>query len=148
MNVMKCKNFRIRTKKYERYFFCKNKNKQITLSECKNCSKLDFKINKPIKKQSKKQKKKEINRYSIITNNLTKCYLCNEKKKDIHEAIGGCNRQKSIEWGLTIPLCRKHHSELENNQKLKRKIQQLGQRTFENKYNHELFMSEFKRNYL
>ena len=92
--------------------------------------------------------KKEKNRYSIITDDLTKCYLCNGKKKDIHETIGGCNRQKSIEWGLTIPICRKCHSELENNQELKSNIQQLGQKVFENKYNHKLFMSEFKRNYL
>ena len=53
-----------------------------------------------------------------------------------------------MEWGLTIPVCRKCHRELEDNQRIKRKIQQLAQKTFETKYNHDLFMQEFKRNYL
>lgn len=145
---MKCKYLKFRTQKYKKYIYCLNQKRKIQYEDCNNCIFKEFKKTKIIKKQSAKQKKKETNRYSIITNNLDECYLCDKKKKDIHETIGGCNRPKSIEWGLTIPLCRTCHTELENNQKLKREIQQLGQKTFEEKYSHELFMQEFKRNYL
>lgn len=143
-----CVNFLRRSYRKEAYFYCKAKRKKITLEDCKKCEIKTYKISNKIRKQSKKQKNKEAKRYSIITDNLEDCYLCSRKKKDMHEAIGGCNRSKSIEWGLVLPLCRKCHSELENNQELKRKIQQLGQETFEIKYSHELFMEEFKRNYI
>ncbi len=145
---MYCRYLKFRTKKYNRYMYCSIMKKEIQYKDCNKCDFKEFKEIRAIRNQSKKQMKKEKNRYSIITDDLTKCYLCNGKKKDIHETIGGCNRQKSIEWGLTIPICRKCHSELENNQELKSNIQQLGQKVFENKYNHKLFMSEFKRNYL
>lgn len=126
---MKCKNLRIRSKKYERYFFCKLDNKQITLSECKNCSEFDFKRNKPIKNKSTKQRKLENSRYSIITNDLKHCYICTEKglknikKDDLHEVYGGSNRKRSIENGLVVPLCRKCHQDEEILQFLKRFVQ-------------------------
>ena len=145
---MNCKYLKIRTKNYEKYIYCIQKKKRIKYKNCSNCKEKDYKAVKKIKKQSKKQKKKELKRFSIITDDMTNCYFCELKKDDIHEAIGGCNRQKSIEWGLTIPLCRLHHRELEDNQELKEEIQRLAQRTFESKYSHELFMKEFKRNYL
>lgn len=145
---MKCKNFRIRTKKYERYFFCKKHNKQITLAKCKNCPEFDLKRNKPIKNKTNKLKKLEADRYSLLTDEIRYCYLCGKKKIDTHELIGGCNRQKSMKWGLTIPICRECHNKFKTDIAFRRKLEKLGQEVFEEKYSHELFMAEFKRNYL
>lgn len=40
-----------------------------------------------IKQKSKKLAKLEKNRFSILTSNLDKCYFCEKKKKDLHEAF-------------------------------------------------------------
>lgn len=143
-----CIYFLKRTTKGKTYFYCKMKKQKVIFNDCSMCLQKKHKKISKIKKKTKKQIKIEGKRYSIITTNLDKCFLCDEKKADIHEAIGGCNRKKSMEWGLTIPICRKCHRELEDNQRIKRKIQQLAQKTFETKYNHDLFMQEFKKNYL
>ncbi len=146
---MKCKNLRIRSKKYERYFFCKLDNKQITLSECKSCSKFDFKRNKPIKNKSTKQRKLENSRYSIITDDLLYCYICTKaKKQDLHEIFGGCNRRKSIEWGLVIPVCRKCHEEWKTNEEIKKSIQEKAKKIFYSKYSEEKFLQEFGKRYI
>ena len=143
-----CIYFLKRIKKGKIYFYCKVKKQEITFNNCSICKQKQYKKLAQIKKKTAQQRKIEKNRYSIITNNFNECYLCNEKKSDIHETIGGCNRIKSIKWGLTIPICRRCHRQLEDDQELKSSIQKLGQKVFEAKYNHELFMQEFKKNYL
>lgn len=40
-----------------------------------------------IKQKSSKLAKLEKNRFSILTNNLEKCYFCSEKKEELHEAF-------------------------------------------------------------
>lgn len=40
-----------------------------------------------IKQKSSKLAKLEKNRFSILTNNLEKCYFCNNKKMELHEAF-------------------------------------------------------------
>lgn len=150
MNVMKCKDFRIRTKKYERYFFCKNKNKQITLLECENCSEFDFKRNKAIKRQSKKKVKLENSRFSIITNDLKHCYICTERglkdvpKEDLHEVYGGSNRKRSIENGLVVPLCRKCHQDYTILKWLKKFVQL----EYEENHTRDDFISLIGKSYL
>ena len=146
---MKCINLKIRTKDYQKYIYCSKKKKQINFINCKECKFKEYKPIKELKKKSKKQKKLEDNRFSIITSELKVCYICTKsKKEDLHEVFGGSNRRKSIQWGLVIPICRKCHSEWDMDLELKREIQQEAQKIFENVYSHELFMTEFKRNYL
>ena len=53
-----------------------------------------------------------------------------------------------MKWGLVIPICRNCHSNLEVDINANRELEKLGQRAFEEKYGHELFMQEFKKNYL
>ena len=48
-------------------------------------------------------------RYSIITNNLDRCIECGNKDIELHEVFFGKNRNKSIEDGLVIPLCKSLH---------------------------------------
>lgn len=40
-----------------------------------------------IKQKSSKLAKLEKNRFSILTNDLEKCYFCNNKKMELHEAF-------------------------------------------------------------
>ncbi len=146
---MKCIYLRIRSKKYNRYFFCKLNNKQIILEDCKNCPNFNFKRNKPIKKKSSKQRKLENKRYSIITNNMANCYICTKaKKEDLHEIFGGSNRKKSIEWGLVIPICRNCHSQWDINEEIKEQIQEEAKEKFIEKYSEELFLKEFGKKYI
>ena len=146
---MKCINFRIRTKNYQKYIYCMHFKRNIEISNCINCKYKEYKKIEAIKKQTKKQRKLERKRYSIITNNLNVCYICTQSpKNDLNEVFGGSNRKKSMQWGLVIPICRECHSEWHLNKQLRKKYQQEAQRSFEKQYGHEMFMLEFKRNYL
>lgn len=146
---MNCINLKIRTKNYQKYIYCNKKKQQVDFRDCKNCKYKEYNPVKKLKKKSKKQKELENKRFSIITNNLEICYLCNKsKKEDLHEIFGGCNRSKSMEWGMVIPVCRSCHKEWDLNAILREEIQQEAQKIFENTYSHELYMTEFKRNYL
>lgn len=82
------------------------------------------------------------------------CYECGMTRNlDTHHIFGGARRTKSEDYGLKVHLCVNHHTHPEygvhgNNKELKKKLQQLAQKTFEEKYSHELFMQEFGKNYL
>lgn len=146
---MKCINLKIRTKDYQKYIYCNKKKQQIDFKDCKNCKYKEYKPVKELKKKSKKQKKLEDKRFSIITSDLKVCYICTKnRKEDLHEVFGGSNRGKSMQWGMVIPICRCCHKEWDVNPELREEIQKEAQKIFENTYSHELFMTEFKRNFL
>lgn len=111
----KCKYITIRTKNYEKYFYCRLNKKIINYTtECIKCVKNEPRKNKGINKKTSKQIKLEKSRYSILTNDLDHCYICRFQGKkvlrdDLHEVYGGANRKRSILNGLVVPLCRKHH---------------------------------------
>ena len=65
-----------------------------------------------MRKKSNKLAKLEKNRYSIFTDNYNVCYYCNNHigRLDMHEVYGGSNRQRSMKYGLCVPLCRRCHS--------------------------------------
>ena len=62
-----------------------------------------------MKYKTNKLKKLENNRFSILTENLEKCYICGKEVVDVHEVYSGTNRQMSMKNGFCIPLCRTHH---------------------------------------
>ncbi len=97
-----------------------------------------------IKKKSSKLAKAERNRFSIITNNLKKCYFCELDKDDLHEVFGGRNRQKSIKWGLVIPICRIHHRKITDDEQFNEIMQHIAKNIFIKKYGKEKFIEEFK----
>lgn len=101
-----------------------------------------------IKKKSNKLAKLEKNRFSIITNDLKKCYFCSNKKEDFHEAIEGKNRQVSMKYGLVIPICRKCHIKVTNDKTLQDKLHKVGQKAFKKHYKTENFIQIFGENYL
>lgn len=81
-----------------------------------------------MKKITPKQRKLEENRFSILTDNMNKCYICGRKKDDIHEIYGGKNRKKSMELGCTIPICRACHTEWDKNKEMQQKYKLKCQR--------------------
>ncbi len=104
---------------------------------------------KHIKKKSSKLAKLENNRFSIITNNLDKCYICKKaKKEDLHEVFGGRNRQISMKYGLVIPVCRKCHDTIPKSKTLTQKLHEVGQKAFEKEYKSENFIKVFGKSYL
>ena len=108
---MNCINFRTRTKKYEKYFYCTKLKKNISYEDCKNCSCKEYKKMKTIAKRSKKLAKLERDR----DKNITKSGICDACHKfcnhlDSHEVYGGSNRKRSIENGFVKEICRECHS--------------------------------------
>ncbi len=101
-----------------------------------------------IKQKSSKLAKLEKNRFSILTNDLEHCCICKTKKQDLHELIGGKNRQASMKYGLVIPVCRKCHSLIENDETLKQKWHKVAQKEFKKHYKTENFMQIFGKSYL
>jgi hypothetical protein len=95
--------------------------------------------------------KLEKNRFSILTNNLNKCYICGLPKHHLHEIYFGKNRINSMIYGCVVPLCYEHHkgnTGVHNNHKLDLKLKQLCQIQFEKTYPTLNFMSIFYKNYL
>ena len=105
---------------------------------------------KQLKKKSKKLAKLEKDRYSIITNDFTKCYICQRETKELdkHEVFAGRNRQTSMKYGLVIPVCRKCHKLIPKNKTLNQKLHEVGQKAFKKHYKTENFIEIFGKSYL
>lgn len=101
-----------------------------------------------IKKKSSRLAKLEKNRFSIITKDLEHCYLCGNKKQELHELIEGKNRQASMKYGLVIPICRKCHILVTNDRTLQEKLHKVAQKEFKKHYKTENFVQIFRKNYL
>ena len=82
------------------------------------------------------------------------CFFCGSRiGLEEHHVFGGtANRKKSEKWGLTIWVCHKHHTDpiegVQYNKERNRSTKRLAQIAFEARHSHELFMSEFGKNYL
>ena len=101
-----------------------------------------------IKKKSTKLSKKEKKRTSILQKSK-KCFICGtETELDIHEAFGGRNRKKSMEYGLIVYLCRKHHREIEDDEKSKKQLKKYAECIFNGKYGKEKFIKECEKSNL
>lgn len=148
---------------FDKKFKCKRDNTTIMLSKCINCHFKDIntikeykytKTNKsvlkrvkmPLNKVSKKQVKLEKDRYSIFTNDLTKCIedKTHQGHIDKHECIYGSNRHNSIKYGLVVPLCRTCHED----KNIIEKWLFTAQEEFIKRYGYDEFMKVFKINYI
>lgn len=101
-----------------------------------------------MKKKSNKLSKLERNRFSIITDDLTKCIICGRPKNDLNEIYPGRNRQNSMKYGLVIPICRQCHSVYTNDREMQLYWMKIGQEKFNEVYSDKDFLDIFKRNYL
>jgi uncharacterized protein YlaI len=101
-----------------------------------------------IKQKSKKLAKLEKDRFSILQKNDKKCFICKRQLKlDKHEALGGSNRQKSMQWGLVYYLCRECHSKADLDKNTKQYLHDFAREIFIKNYSEELFLKEFKKMY-
>ena len=152
--MSQCKHFRVRSKKYQKYFYCLKLKKKINVEKCLTCEYKDYKTQNKWKNKSKKLNKLERNRTSILTNDMKHCFLCNRILEHInrHEIFFGRNRLKSMEYGLVVYLCDDCHTisdlSVHSNYFTDLKLKQLGQAAFEKRHSHEEFMRIFGKNYL
>ena len=146
---MKCIHLRIRTKDYKKYIYCKQKKKEINFKDCRTCKYKEFKQVKELKKKSNKLKKLESKRFSILTDSMQICYICNKARKDdLHEVFEGSNRQTSMKWGLVIPICRKCHGEWKINKEIKEAVRKEAKEKFYKLYSKEKFLEVFGKFYI
>lgn len=101
-----------------------------------------------MKYKTSKLRKLEANRYSILTDDLERCYICYKPKNDIHEIYGAGNRKVSMENGLCIPVCRECHNILTKDANSSLILKQQCQREFEKKHSREEFTKLIRKNYL
>lgn len=149
---MNCINLK---QKLDRKLFCKHKNCIIKISECKSCPYKEFKgTTYKIKKRTSKLTKMEKDRFSIFTDDLDHCIICGKSPINKHEIFyGSKNRQKSIQYGLVIPLCTSiHHNQIGQtgihfDKNLKKEWQIKGQEIFEKTYPELDFKKEFGKSY-
>lgn len=93
-------------------------------------------------------------RFSLLTNDMTTCYISGTKKDiHIHEIYGGsANRKKSIEWGCCVPLTATLHNMSNQgvhfNKDLDTRLKREMQAAFEKLHGHDKFMEIFHKNYL
>ena len=99
---------------------------------------------------------------SILHNKNTdgSCYLCRilhnidmeQIREEHHIMFGGQHRKKSEHYGLKVYLCIPHHrtgkEAVHLNKETNELLKEIAQIAFEKKYNHELWMKEFGRNYI
>lgn len=105
---------------------------------------------------------------SIIQQTKVKeCLLCRMEAEDAgyygelpctglhkhHFIHGSANRKKAEHYGLWAYVCAERHHEYgpgapHANAEVDRRLKQMAQRIFEEKYGHELWMQEFAKNYL
>ena len=158
-SYMNCKNLK---QKLDRTLYCKYKKSDIKISECSNCIYKEYKTierknNKTcsIKQRTYKQAKAEKNRFSLFTNDLDHCIICNRSPTNKHEIFfGSKHRHLSIKYGLIIPLCTvEHHNQIEKkgihyDKELQLYWKRKGQAMFEEKYPDLDFLEIFHENYL
>ena len=113
---MNCIYNKVRTKKYKKYIYCTKQRKIIQYSNCKGCPYKEYKVKeqKQMKQRTSKQTKLERDRFSLFTDNMSKCYFCPNKKNHTHEIFCGRNRQNSMKYGLCLPICWKCHEKYQN----------------------------------
>lgn len=146
--IMNCINFKVRTKDYEKYFFCIKHKKKITYQDCRGCKFKEYRKTCIIKNKSNKLKKLEVKRYSILTDDFSKCYLCNKIKDHIHEIYGGRNRKISMINGFTIPLCEECHRKTEEDMSFDKKLKIECQKKYEEEHTREEFIKLIDKSYL
>ena len=96
-----------------------------------------------IRQKSSKLARLERNRTSILTSNLDKCFFCSRTKNDLHEVFRGRNRQKSMQWGLVVPICSHCHHKITVDKEFSSVLEQMATNKFIKLYSREKFIQEF-----
>ena len=120
--------------------------------ECYNCPFKEYIYTKKCKKMYKKSsaiQKAERNRFSVFTEDLEYCIICESKKDNLHEIFFGKNRSKSMKYGFVIPLCAQCHREMHKNHEWQEFWHKKAQLYYESHFNSRNdFIKEFGKNYI
>ena len=86
---------------------------------------------------------------SIITDDTTHCYICENPNVECHHAIyGSGKRELSTAYLLLVPLCHRHHMELhQSNPQMAKFFKAKAQEAFEKHYPDKDFIKIFGKNY-
>ena len=90
-------------------------------------------------------------RFSILTKDLSKCFLCGKPKDHLHEVYFGKNRINSMKWGCVVPLCYSCHqgnNGVHQNSLIDTKLKQICQKKFIETYPDINFLEIFHKNYI
>ena len=90
-------------------------------------------------------------KYSLFTEDLSRCYVCGRPYPQIHHIMNGSNKAKSEEYGLILPLCLNHHTGAEGVHTKPEKMlacKQMAQKKFEEEHTREEWIAEFGKSYL
>lgn len=71
-----------------------------------------------MRKKSNKLRQLERDRKSLLTNDLSTCYICGRDRESIHEIYEGSSRINSMKYSCCIPLCNRCHSMIQNDIRL------------------------------
>ena len=71
-----------------------------------------------MRKKSNKLRQLERDRKSLLTDDLTTCYICDRDRESIHEIYEGSSRINSMKYSCCIPLCNRCHSMIQNDIRL------------------------------
>lgn len=88
---------------------------------------------------------------SIIQTGEKQCFITGSRiNLDLHHCLhGGANRKLADKYGLWVWLRHDVHMLLHDKDKeLDRRLEQVAQKAFEEKYSHKLWMETFRKNYL
>lgn len=84
-----------------------------------------------------------------ILQNKKECFITKVTHNlDVHHVMNGPFRNKSEQYGLTIYLEHYVHMDIHRNPIKMRELKAFAQEKFEKIYSRELWMKEFKKNYL
>lgn len=92
----------------------------------------------------------------MITEYEQICVLCGRPKEDTHHLLNGNNRQTCDADEITIPLCRKCHTEIHKNATCEKLCKIIGQLAWEKDYYkgggvgnaRELFRKRYFKSYI
>ena len=91
----------------------------------------------------------------MITDYTEICILCGRPKEDTHHLLNGNNRATCDEDNITIPLCRKCHTEIHKNATCEKLCKIIGQLAWESNYYAEgrkdarkQFFNRYRKSYI
>lgn len=163
---MNCINLK---QKLDRTLYCKHKKCIIKISECNGCSYKKYKNTQynvkksektskmhnklrntvQIKKRTRKLDKLERNRFSLFTDDDSKCMLCgSDYQLTWNEVFRGKNRKLSMQYGLCQRLCLECHRKYQDDSEFNDIWHKKGQETFNKEYPDLNFQKIFGINYL
>lgn len=154
---MKCKHYKIRTKKGTKYGYCTLLKKEVPFSCYQECDKKEYKQCKALQAKYEykyKPKKGKCSRYyNDISIMPPSTLYFNKKTKGCqkHHIFGNvANRPKSEQYGLFIWLTNEQHRYLHDHPLEMIKLKKIAQATFMNYYNKTVgeFRELFGRNWI